>query len=44
MAMDMLTIDDKKWLNTYHEDVLEKVGPYVEGITKDWLKQSTKPI
>ena len=44
MDMDMLTIEDKKWINAYHGEVLEKIGPHVEGDVKSWLEQSTQPI
>ncbi len=44
MAKEMLTIEDKQWINTYHGEVLEKIGPHVEGDVKDWLINSTKTI
>lgn len=39
----LLTRKEKKWLNSYHEEVLRKVGPLLEQVGDDraiaWLKR-----
>lgn len=40
----ILTQTEKDWLNDYHAEVLEKVGPQVEGATKEWLEKAVKSI
>ena len=32
------------WLNAYHVEVLEKIGPLVEGEAKAWLEKATRVI
>lgn len=38
----LLTKEDKEWLNSYHDEVLQKVGPLIEKVGDDralnWLK------
>lgn len=38
---ELLTREDKEWLNAYHDEVLHKVGPLVEGDERasKWLKE-----
>lgn len=38
---DLLTREDKKWLNEYHDEVLAKVGPLLKGDARAeaWLKK-----
>ncbi len=40
----MLSADEISWLNAYHADVLEKVGPRVSGAASDWLQRACAPI
>ena len=39
-----LTPDEKLWLNTYHADVLAKVGPLVDSGTGNWLEKACRPL
>jgi Xaa-Pro aminopeptidase len=32
------------WLNNYHQNVWEKLSPFVEGDVKEWLKKATQKI
>lgn len=41
---DMLTGGERDWLNAYHAQVLEKVGPRVSGDVADWLKAACAPV
>jgi Xaa-Pro aminopeptidase len=40
----IMTHKEKDWLNAYHVEVLEKVGPHVEGEVLEWLEKSVKKI
>ena len=39
-----LTEGERDWLNTYHETVLAKIGPLVEGDVATWLERACAPI
>ena len=39
--MDRAEID---WLNTYHQRVLDTIGPLVDGGDKEWLTQASRPV
>ncbi len=40
----MLSPEELNWVNQYHQDVLEKIGPLVQGKTLDWLHQACAPV
>jgi|TARA_B110000196_G_scaffold62439_1_gene52088 Xaa-Pro aminopeptidase len=40
----ILTRPEKDWLNVYHLEVLEKVGPLVDGATKKWLEKAVQKV
>jgi Xaa-Pro aminopeptidase len=44
----LLTPKEKKWLNSYHEEVLEKVGPLLEEFgdarAAEWLKRMCQSV
>jgi Xaa-Pro aminopeptidase len=42
--IDMLTPDERNWLNNYHRVVNEKLSPKLTKVIRDWLKTKTKPI
>ncbi len=41
---DMLTVDELAWLNAYHAEVAEKVGPHVADATAAWLERVCAPL
>ena len=41
---DMLGGDARDWLNAYHREVAEKIGPRVSATAHLWLKAATAPI
>ena len=41
---NLLTQDEKHWLNDYHKMVFENLSPYLDDNTKKWLKKYTKAI
>ncbi len=40
----LLTEAERDWLNTYHTEVLERIGPLVEGNVSTWLARACAPI
>lgn len=41
---DIMSVEEKQWLNDYHKDVYEKISPYLDGEEKEWLKEYTREI
>lgn len=44
IVKDMLTEDEKQWLNAYHKDVYVKLSPYLNENEQAWLKVATEEI
>jgi len=44
IVKDMLSPKELAWLNTYHRQVLEKIGPNLTGSDRAWLEQACAPI
>lgn len=42
--LDMLTAEEKQWLNDYHKMVFEKLSPLLNDEEKEWLKTNTARI
>ena len=42
--VEMLTSEEKDWLNNYHKMVFEKLSPYLNEEEKEFLKEETKRI
>ncbi|KKB09988.1 aminopeptidase P family protein [Devosia chinhatensis] len=42
--MDLLSQDERNWLNGFHARVLAEIGPLVDGKVKDWLTRATAAI
>ncbi len=42
--VDLLSNDEIKWLNTYHNDVYDKLAPYLNEEEKVWLKHNTRNV
>lgn len=40
----LLSQKEKNWLNQYHQEVYEKISPYLTDEEKDWLKEYTRVI
>lgn len=41
---DMLTDNEKQWLNNYHKDVYSKLAPYLDEEERAWLLKETREI
>lgn len=44
IVVDMLSYKEKRWLNSYHELVYQKVSPFLTEEEKEWLKKYTRAI
>lgn len=44
MDVTLLNEQDKKYLNDYHQQVWEKISPYLDADEKAWLKKYTRAI
>ena len=44
MNTELMTAEDKRYLNEYHTKVYEKVSPYLNAEEKLWLKKYTREI
>ncbi|MDY4891469.1 MAG: aminopeptidase P family protein [Prevotella sp.] len=42
--IDMLTAEEKAWLNNYHTDVYAKLSPLLDDDHRQWLAEATKSI
>ena len=38
VKFDMLTQNEKEYINKYNNEVLKKIGPYLNGKERNWLK------
>ncbi len=43
-VVDMLTAEERSWLNDYHRDVAEKIRPRLGAEAQLWLDAATKPV
>ena len=44
IMIEMLTDDEREWLNQYHEMCYERLSPYLAENEKVWLRNATLPI
>ena len=44
IEVDLLSAQERAWLDSYHVKVLEVVGPQLEGETLEWLQAACEPI
>ena len=44
LDMSLLTENEKMWINSYHKEVLDKVGPHVDNPVLEWLENAVLPI
>ena len=40
----LLSSDERAWIDHYHSDTLEKIGPRVDGTALEWLKAACAPL
>ena len=41
---ELLTNEERAWLNSYHEQVRERLAPWVQGAAKEWLWARTQAL
>lgn len=44
IRMDMMTAEEKVWLNNYHALVFRELSPMLDNAEKEWLRQATQAI
>ncbi|MBO9450178.1 aminopeptidase P family protein [Tropicibacter sp. R16_0] len=44
IVVDMLSAEERDWLNAYHRDVADKIGPRVGPEARQWLEAATAPV
>ena len=44
IVLDLLSHDEKAWLNQYHQIVRERLAPHLEGDVLNWLNENTQAI
>ena len=44
IVADMLTREERDWLDAYHARVREEIGPMVDGEVLSWLERATEPL
>jgi Xaa-Pro aminopeptidase len=44
IAAEMLTLEERAWLDDYHAEVLKIVGPLVDGEARKWLTEACRPL
>jgi Xaa-Pro aminopeptidase len=44
IVTDMLDGQSRAWLNGYHAETLDKIGPRVSDLARRWLQQATAPL
>lgn len=44
ISIDMLSAEERAWLDAYHAQVRERLSPWVEGEAKVWLELHTQPL
>jgi Xaa-Pro aminopeptidase len=41
---ERLSGDERAWLDAYHAQVAQAIGPRLEGADAGWLEQATAPL
>jgi Xaa-Pro aminopeptidase len=44
VSEDMLSSEEKEWLNNYHKRVFDQLAPHVDKDIQAWLKEKTAPV
>ena len=41
---DIMTAEEKYWLNEYHKEVYDMISPHLDNDEKEWLEKYTRAI
>ncbi|WP_373353689.1 aminopeptidase P family protein [Pseudoroseicyclus sp. CXY001] len=41
---EVMAPDERAWIDSYHAEVLDRIGPQVDGAAKDWLEAACAPL
>ena len=44
IVKEILSVEEIRWLNNYHQTCEEKIAPHLEGDVKDWFLELVKPL
>ena len=44
IAVEHLDAEERAWLDAYHGEVCEKIGPCLDGEARAWLEAATRPL
>ena len=44
ICAELLTANEKEWLNSYHQHVFDKLSPHLDTNEREWLAGNTQPI
>lgn len=44
IVFEMLSEEEREWLNNYHHRVYERLKPYLTAVEQEWLRKATLPI
>ena len=44
VLLDLLSRDERDWLDAYHAEVVRRIGPRLDGAERDWLVRMCAPL
>ena len=44
IVIDMLTAEERQWLNDYHQRVFDRLAPHLNDEEQAWLREATRPL
>lgn len=44
IVVEMLSVEERQWLDNYHQTVCSKLSPHLPADVRTWLEEVTKPI
>lgn len=44
LALELLDESERQWINDYHAQIWQEIGPRLDDETRDWLRQATAPL
>jgi Xaa-Pro aminopeptidase len=44
IRVDMLSPQERAWVDAYHTQVLDRIAPQLEGEARSWLEEQCRPL